>query len=45
MPDPLAAETEPNPFGGRKPVLNAARIPAAAHLAEEKYFPMKNSNK
>ena len=30
MPDPLAQETVPNPFGGRNSVLKVARLPEAA---------------
>ncbi len=33
MPDPLAQESVPNPFGGRNSVLKLACSPAAAHLA------------
>ena len=41
MPDPLARETVPNPFGGRNSVLNVASSPEAAHLADAEKLPMK----
>ena len=44
LPDPLARETVPNPFGGRNSVLKVASSPAAAHLADAENFPMKNNN-
>src|ERR1035437_6171989 len=34
MPDPLAKETVPNPFGGRNSVLKVASSPQPAHLAD-----------
>jgi 1,4-alpha-glucan branching enzyme len=40
MPDPLARETVPNPFGGRNSLLKVAHSPEAAHLtALDKSFP------
>lgn len=45
MPDPLAAESVANPFGGRNSVLRVASSPAAAHLAAAENLPLKNSNK
>jgi 1,4-alpha-glucan branching enzyme len=43
MPDPLARETVPNPFGGRNSVLKVASSPEAAHLAEAENLPLKNA--
>jgi hypothetical protein len=43
MPDPLAKETVPNPFGGRNSVLNVADSPEAAHLANAETLPLKNA--
>jgi 1,4-alpha-glucan branching enzyme len=45
MPDPLARETTPNPFGGRNSILKVAATPEAAHRADAINLPMKNSNK
>ena len=45
MPDPLARETVPNPFGGRNSVLKVANSPEAAHLADAENLPMENTNK
>ena len=45
MPDPLAEETVPNPFGGRNSVLKVARSPEAAHLANAENLPLRNTNK
>jgi 1,4-alpha-glucan branching enzyme len=45
MPDPLARETVPNPFGGRNSVLKVASSPEAAHLADAENLPLKNANK
>ena len=42
MPDPLAKETVPNPFGGRNSILHVARSPEAAHLADAGNLPLKN---
>ena len=44
MPDPLAGETVPNPFGGRNSILKVASSPEAAHLANAEHSPLKNSN-
>ncbi|MGO8696350.1 MAG: glycogen-binding domain-containing protein [Limisphaerales bacterium] len=44
MPDPLARETVPNPFGGRNSVLRVASSPEAAHLADAENLPLKNEN-
>jgi 1,4-alpha-glucan branching enzyme len=45
MPDPLAKETVPNPFGGRNSILKVASSPEAAHLADAENLPMGNTNK
>jgi hypothetical protein len=45
MPDPLAKETVPNPFGGRNSVLKVAASQQAAHLADAENLPLKNANK
>jgi len=45
MPDPLAKETVPNPFGGRNSVLRVASSPEAAHLADAEMLPLENANK
>jgi 1,4-alpha-glucan branching enzyme len=45
MPDPLARETVPNPYGGRNSVLKVAGSPEAAHLADAENLPLKNANK
>ena len=45
MPDPLARETVPNPFGGRNSVLKVAGSPEAAPLAAAENLPQKNTNK
>lgn len=44
MPDPLAQESVPNPFGGRNSILKVAPTPAAAHLNDAENLPLKNSN-
>ena len=45
MPDPLAGETVPNPFGGRNSVLKVAGSPEAAQFAAVENLPLKNNNK
>ena len=45
MPDPLAKETVPNPFGVRNSMLKVADSPEAAHLADAENLPLKNANK
>jgi len=45
MPDPLARETVPNPFGGRNSILKVASSPEATHLAAAETLPLKNTNK
>jgi 1,4-alpha-glucan branching enzyme len=44
MPDPLAKETVPNPFGGRNSILKVADSPEEAHLADAEHLPLKNTN-
>ena len=44
MPDPLAKETVPNPFGGRNSVLKVADSPNASYLAGAEHLPLKNTN-
>jgi 1,4-alpha-glucan branching enzyme len=45
MPDPLARETVPNPFGGVNSVLKVARSPEESHLASAEHSPLENTNK
>jgi 1,4-alpha-glucan branching enzyme len=45
MPDPLARETVPNPYGGRNSVLRVTVPPEAAHLADAENLPLENINK
>jgi hypothetical protein len=45
MPDPLARETVPNPFGGRNSILKVAGSPEAAHLADAETLPLKQPTK
>jgi 1,4-alpha-glucan branching enzyme len=45
IPDPLARETVPNPFGGRNSILKVASSPEATHLAAAENLPLKNANK
>ena len=42
MPDPLARETVPNPFGGRNSILNVASSPQATHPADAENSPAEN---
>jgi len=44
MPDPLAKESVPNPFGGRNSVLNVI-TPEAVHRADALNQPMQDSTK
>ena len=41
MPDPLAREIVPNPFGGRNSILKVAGSPEAAPLAGVENLPLK----
>ena len=45
MPDPLARETVPNPFGGVNSILRVTSSPEAAHLADAEILPLKSANK
>jgi hypothetical protein len=45
MPDPLAKETVPNPFGGRNSVLNVASSPEAAPFADAETLLLKNADR
>jgi len=45
IPDPLARETVPNPFGGRNSILKVSSTPEAARRAEAASAPLKNTNK
>ncbi len=45
IPDPLAKETVPNPFGGRNSLLRVASSPEAAHRADAENLPLKNEHK
>lgn len=45
IPDPLARETVPNPFGGRNSILKVATSPAAVHLADAEHLPLQNTTK
>lgn len=45
MPDPLAHETVPNPFGGKNSILKVATSLQAAHRAAAESVPLKNANK
>ena|ERR1051325_7757055 len=45
MPDPLARETVPNPFGGRNSILKVFCSPGAEHRADAVNLPMKNTTK
>jgi 1,4-alpha-glucan branching enzyme len=42
MPDPLAQETVPNPFGGRNSVLKVTHSSQATHLADAEHLPLKS---
>jgi 1,4-alpha-glucan branching enzyme len=45
MPDPLAKESVPNPFGGMNSLLKVATSPEASHLANAEHEPLNISNK
>jgi 1,4-alpha-glucan branching enzyme len=45
MPDPLARESVPNPFGGMNSLLKLAASPEETHLANAEHAPLKISNK
>jgi len=44
MPDPLARETVPNPYGGRNSVLNVAGSTEATHLANAEHLALTNKS-
>jgi len=43
MPDPLAMESIPNPFGGRNSILKVATSPEPAHLDDAQNLQMKST--
>jgi hypothetical protein len=45
MPDPLARDQVPNPYGGRNSILEVVSPLGAAHLADAENLPLKNANK
>lgn len=45
MPDPLARETVPNPYGSANSVLKVASSPEAAHLDDAENMPLENEIK
>ena len=45
MPDPLARETVPNPFGGSNSLLTVPNSLNAAHPADAENLPLKNATK
>ena len=45
IPDPLAQETVPNPYGGRNSILHVSTSPETAHLTDAENLPLKNTNK
>jgi 1,4-alpha-glucan branching enzyme len=44
MPDPLAKETVPNPFGGQNSILHVAVPNESLHLSDAEYLPLKNAH-
>jgi len=44
MPDPLARETVPNPYGGQNSILKVGTSPEAAHLHDAEHLPLINPN-
>ena len=44
MPDPLARETVPNPFGGRNSLLKVANSPEASPLVDAEQLPLKSTS-
>ena len=44
MPDPLAKECVPNPFGGQNSVLNVGASTEAGHRSDASRLPLKNAN-
>jgi 1,4-alpha-glucan branching enzyme len=45
MPDPLARESVPNPYGGQNSILKVATSPEAAHRADATDLVLQNTNK
>lgn len=45
IPDPLANQTVPNPFGGMNSILKVYNSPQVAHRANGMTSPLKNANK
>ena len=45
MPDPLAKDYVPNPYGGRNSVLKVPGSPEAVHLAAAENLPLKTPTK
>lgn len=43
MPDPLARESVPNPFGGKNSILKVASSTEAAHRADAENLPLENA--
>jgi 1,4-alpha-glucan branching enzyme len=43
MPDPLAKDSVPNPFGGRNSILHVAQSAETAHRAAAHHMPPKTS--
>ena len=41
IPDPRAAESVANPFGGRNSILHVASSPETAHLYDAEHLPLK----
>ena len=44
MPDPLAAESVPNPFGGRNSLLKVTHSPGACSLGDAELLPPEGTN-
>lgn len=45
MPDPLAHESVPNPFGGRNSILKVFASPEEKHMSDAALIPLDNKNK
>jgi 1,4-alpha-glucan branching enzyme len=43
IPDPLAKETVPNPFGGRNSLLRVASSTEEGHRVDAEHVPLKNA--
>jgi len=44
MPDPLATESVPNPFGGSNSILKVASPAETTHMANAEHQPLENPN-